>query len=68
MHLYENFLNTLWEFTRTVQEDRNSFIQKARKVCQTFKVKSMKTHKLDVPAKKTECNLFYKHMRENRES
>ena len=46
-------LNILWEFTRQVEKDKDSFIQKALKVCKTFKVKSLKTSKLDVPAKKT---------------
>ena len=59
-------LNTLWEFTRGV-EDKGSFIQKALKVYKTFKVKSLKTPKLDVPAKKTAYNLFYKDMRETNE-
>ena len=51
MHKY--FLNTLWEFTSRVEEDKDSFIEKALKVCKTFKVKSLKTPKFDVPAKKT---------------
>ena len=46
-------LNTHWEFTRGVEDDKGSFIQKVLKVCKTFKVKSLKTPKLDVPAKKT---------------
>ena len=53
-------LNTLWEFTRGVEEDNNSFIQKALKVCKTFKIKSLKTPKPDVPAKKTAYNMFCK--------
>ena len=40
MHKY--FLNTLWEFTRGVEEDKDSFIEKALKVCKTFKIKSLK--------------------------
>ena len=33
-------LNTLWEFTRGVEDDKDSFIQKTLKVFKTFKVKS----------------------------
>ena len=53
--------------TRGVEDDKNSFIQKALKVFKTFKVKSLKTSKLDVPAKKTAYNLFCKDMRETKE-
>ena len=53
--------------TRGVEEDKDSFIQKTFKVCNIFKVKSLKTPKLDVPAKKTAYNLFYKDMRETKE-
>ena len=60
-------LNTLWEFTRGVEDDKDSFIQKTLKVFKTFKVKSLKTLKLDVPAKKTAYNLFCKDMRETKE-
>ena len=60
-------LNTLWKFTRGVVEDEDSFIQKALKVCKTFKVKSLKTPKLDVSAKKTAYNIFYKNMHETNE-
>ena len=60
-------LNTLWEFTRVVEDNKDSFIQKALKVFKTFKVKSLKTPKLDVPAKKTACNLFCKDMQETKE-
>ena len=59
-------LNTLWEFTRGV-EDKGSFIQKALKVYKTFKVKSLKTPKLDVPAKKKVYNLFCKDMQKTKE-
>ena len=59
-------LNTLWEFTRGVEGDKDSFIQKALKVCKTFKVKSLKTPRLDVPAKKTTYYLFFKDMRETK--
>ena len=51
-------LNTLWGFIRGVEVDKDSFIQKALKVCKAFKVKFLKTSKLDVPAKKTAYNLF----------
>ena len=60
-------LNTLWEFTRGVEDDKDSFIQKALKVCKTFKVKSLKTPKLDVPAKKKVYNLFCKDMQKTKE-
>ena len=46
-------LNTLWEFTRVVENDKDSFIQNSLKVFKIFKAKSLKTPKLDVPAKKT---------------
>ena len=36
-------------------------------MCNTFKVKSLKTPKLDVPPKKTACNLFYKGIQEKKE-
>ena len=65
MHKY--FINTLWEFTRGVEEDKDSFIEKALKVCKTFKVKSLKTPKVNVPAEKTAYNFFYKDMRETKE-
>ena len=58
MHKY--FLNTLWEFARGVEEDKDSFIEMALKVYKTFKSKSLKTPKLDVPAKKTAYSLFTK--------
>ena len=60
-------LNTLWKFTRGVEDDKDSFTQKELKICKTFKVKPLKTPKLDVPAKKTAYNLFYKDMRETNE-
>lgn len=53
MYMYENFLNTLWEFTRGLEEDRDRFVQKALKMCYTFKVRSLITSKLDVSPKKT---------------
>ena len=65
IHTY--FLNTLWKFTRGVEEDKDSFIWNAFKVCKTFKVMSLKTHKLDVLANKTAYNLFYKDMSEKKE-
>ena len=55
-------LNILREFTRG--EDRDSFIQKVLKVLKTFKVKSLKRPKFDVPAKKTAYTLFCKDMQE----
>ena len=61
-------LNTLWEFTRRVEEDKDGFIKKALKVLKTLKVKCLKTSKLDVPAKKTAYNLFCKKMRETKET
>ena len=67
VNTHKYFLNTLWEFTRGVEEDRDSFIQKALKVCKTFKVKPLKTPKLDVPVNKTAYNLFYKDMQETKE-
>ena len=60
-------LNTLWEFTRRKKDDKDSFIQKGLKVCPTFKVMSLKTPRLDVPAKKTAYNFLYKDMRETKE-
>ena len=59
-------LNTLWKFTRGVEGDKDSFIQKALKVCKTFKVKSLKTPTLDVPAKKATYYLFFKDMQETK--
>ena len=59
--------NTLWEFTRGVEDDKDNFIQKALKVCKTFKIRSSKTPRLDVPTKKTAYKLFCKDMRETNE-
>ena len=59
-------LNTFWELTRGVERDKDSFIQKALKVCKTFKVNCLKTPKLDVPAKKTAYNPFYKDIQETK--
>ena len=59
-------LNTFWEFTR-VEEDKDGFIQKALKVFKTFQIECLKTPRLDVPAKKTAYNLFYKNIRETNE-
>ena len=67
INIHKYFLNTLWEFTRGVEEDKHSFLEKSLKVCKTFTVKSLKTPKLDSPAKKTAYNLFYKDMRETKE-
>ena len=58
----QKFLNTLWEFTGG-KEDKDNFIQKALKVCKVFKVKPLKTPKLDVLSRKTVYNLFCKDIR-----
>ena len=55
----KKFLNTLWEFTGG-KEDKDNFIQKAFKVCKVFKVKPLKTPRLDVKSNKTAYNLFCK--------
>ena len=54
----QKFLNTLWEYTGG-EEDKDNFIRKALKVCKVFKMKPLKTPKLDAPSKKTAYNLFY---------
>lgn len=64
--MHKHFLNTLWEFTRRVEEEKDSFIQKPFKVCKTFKVKSLKSPKLDIPVKKTPYNFFCKDMQETK--
>ena len=51
-------INTIWEFSRGVEKDKDRFIQKALKVCKNFNVNCLKTPKLDVPAKKAACNFF----------
>ena len=61
----KKFLNTLWEFIGG-KEDKDNFIQKALKVCKVFKVKPLKTPKLDVPSKKTAYNLFCKDVRKTK--
>ena len=53
----QNFFNTLWEFTGG-KEDKDNLIRKVLKVCKVFKVKPLKAPKLDVPSKKSACNLF----------
>ena len=65
--MHKNFLNMLWEFTRGVAENRDSFIQKVLKMCKNIKVRSLKTPKLDVSPKKTEDIFFYKDMQEKKE-
>ena len=60
-------LNTLCKFTGGAEDNKDSFLQKALKVFKTFKVKSLKTPKVGVPAKKTTYNLFCKDMRETNE-
>ena len=61
----QKFINTLWELTK-VKEDKDNFIQKALKVCKIFKVKPLKTPKVDVPLKKTAYNLFCKDIRQTK--
>ena len=56
------FLNALWGFTGW-KEDKDNFIQKSRNVCKVFKVKSLKTPRLDVSSRKTAYNLFSKDIR-----
>ena len=56
-------LNTLYEFTRGVEDDKDSFIQKALKKFKTIEVRSLNTPRLDVPAKKTAYKLFCKDVR-----
>ena len=65
--MHQNFLNTLWEFTRG-KEDRDNFIQKALRVCKVFKVKPLRTPKPYVPSRKTAHNLFCKerHMKDQK--
>ena len=58
----KNLLNTLWKFSRGAEEDRDSFIRKALKACNTFKVKPIKNPKVDALPKKTAYNPFYKDM------
>ena len=58
----QKFLNTLCGFTGE-KDDKDNFIPKAFKVCKVFKVKPLKTPKLDVPSKKKAYNLFYKDIR-----
>ena len=60
VNMHKNFLNTLWEFTKRVEVDRESYIQKALNVYKAFKVKILKRHKLDVPPNNTVYSLFYK--------
>lgn len=57
--MHKKFLNTFKKLREEVGEDRDSFMQKALKVCKTFKVKSLKTPKLDKLPTKTACILFY---------
>ena len=60
-------LNTLWKFTKEAEEDKDSFIQKSLKLFKIFKVRCLKTPRLDVPAKKTTYNLFCKNVQETNE-
>ena len=68
MYMHKNFLNTLWEFDRGVEESRDSFMLTTLNVCKSFKLESLKTPKLDVSPKKITYNLFYKVMREKNKS
>ena len=54
--------NILEEFTREVEDERYSLIEKALNVCKTLKVKSLKPPKLDFASKKTVYNLYYKYI------
>ena len=65
--MHQNFLNTLWEFTRG-KEDKDNFIQKALKVCKVFKVKPLRTPKPDVPSRKGAYNLFCKDIQRSKKS
>ena len=58
----QKFLKTLWEFTG-IKENKDNFIQKALKVCKVFKVKPLKTPKLDAPSKETAGNQFCREIR-----
>ena len=58
--------DTLWEVTKGAEDNKDSFIRKALKVCKVFKMKYLKTPKLDVPAKKTAYNVFCKDMQEEK--
>ena len=60
-------LNTLWEFTTGIEDEKDSFIQRALKMFKTFKIRSLKTPRFDVPAKKTAYKHFCKDMRETNE-
>ena len=62
----QNFLNTLWEFTRGT-EDKGNFIQEALKEWKVFKVKPLKAARPDVPSKKTAYNLFCKDIQKTKE-
>ena len=61
----QKFLNALWEFTGG-KEDKDSFIQKALKVCKVFRVKPLKTPRPDDPSKKTAYNLFCRDIRKTK--
>ena len=55
----QNFRNTLCKHTGE-KEDKDTFIQKGRKLCKIFKMKPLKTAKPDVQSKKMAYNLFCK--------
>lgn len=48
MCMHKKFPNTLKKLREEVEEDRDSFMQKALKVCKTFKVKSLQVKSLQV--------------------
>ena len=64
MYTHKNFLKTIWEFSRGVEESRDIVIQIALKVHKTFKVKSLKTPELDVPP--SIQDFLQKYMREKK--
>ena len=66
LNIHKNLLIALWEFNRCGEEEQNSIIQKALKVCKTFEVKSLKRPKVHVPPKKIAYSSFYEDMREKK--
>ena len=62
----QNFLNTLWEFTKG-KEDKGNFIQKTLKEWKVFKVKPLKAARSDVPSKMAAYNLFCKDIQKTKE-
>ena len=51
-------LNTLWEFTTGVEDDKDSFIQRALKMFKTFKTRSLKTPRLMFQQRRQHTNIF----------